>query len=75
MLLQDDDDEDGGKEGGGEDDIDLESFGKKKKKKKKDALNMDDLEDALPDDKEVSGGELILFNGILVNNKLFSSVG
>ena len=38
------------------DDLDLESFGeKKKKKKKKTALNMKDLEEALPDDKaEVS---------------------
>jgi hypothetical protein len=35
-------------------DIDLESFGKKKKKpKKKDALNLEDLDTALPD-KEVS---------------------
>merc|ERR1711983_406806 len=34
------------------DDVDLESFGeKKKKKKKKPALNMKDLEEALPDDK------------------------
>merc|ERR1711976_562274 len=33
------------------DDIDLESFGKKKKKKKKPALNMKDLEEALPEDK------------------------
>ena len=37
------------------DDIDLESFGKKKKKKKnRDALDMDDLEEALPDDDAVS---------------------
>merc|ERR1712018_1030891 len=41
----------GEKEGAGDDDIDLESFGKKKKKKKnRDALEMDDVEDALPDD-------------------------
>lgn len=33
------------------DDIDLETFGKKKKKKKQ-PLNLDELEDALPDDKE-----------------------
>merc|ERR1711872_208147 len=34
-----------------DDDLDLESFGKKKKKKKnRDALEMDDVEDALPDD-------------------------
>ena len=33
-------------------DLELESFGeKKKKKKKKPALNMKDLEEALPDDK------------------------
>merc|ERR1712213_239251 len=32
-------------------DLDLESFGEKKKKKKKPALNMKDLEEALPDDK------------------------
>ena len=32
-------------------DIDLESFGKKKKKKKtKEALNLEDLEGALPED-------------------------
>ncbi|XP_075163524.1 eukaryotic translation initiation factor 2 subunit beta [Haematobia irritans] len=31
-----------------DDDLDLESFGKKKKKKKKNALNLDDLESALP---------------------------
>lgn len=30
-------------------DIDLESFGKKKKKKKKEPLNMDDIDEALPD--------------------------
>lgn len=35
------------------DDIDLETFGKKKKKKKQ-PLNLDELEDALPDDKEVT---------------------
>jgi len=41
----------GEKETAGDDDIDLESFGKKKKKKKnRDALDMDDLEEALPDD-------------------------
>jgi len=41
----------GEKEVAGDDDIDLESFGKKKKKKKnRDALDMDDLEEALPDD-------------------------
>ena len=34
------------------DDIDLESFGKKKKKKKKEALNLEELDEALP--KEVS---------------------
>ena len=33
------------------DDIDLESFGKKKKKKKKEALNLEELDEALP--KEV----------------------
>ncbi|XP_059089130.1 eukaryotic translation initiation factor 2 subunit 2-like isoform X2 [Tigriopus californicus] len=33
------------------DDIDLESFGKKKKKKKQ-PLNLDELDDALPDEKE-----------------------
>ena len=34
------------------DDLDLESFGeKKKKKKKKKPLDMEDLEEALPDDK------------------------
>ncbi len=31
-------------------DLDLENFGKKKKKKK--PLNLDDLKDALPDDKD-----------------------
>jgi len=41
----------GEKETAGDDDIDLESFGKKKKKKKnRDPLEMDDLEEALPDD-------------------------
>merc|ERR1712154_561040 len=41
----------GEKETAGDDDIDLESFGKKKKKKKnRDTLEMDDVEDALPDD-------------------------
>ncbi len=36
------------------DDIDLESFGKKKKKKKtRDAIDMNELEEALPDDDEV----------------------
>jgi len=45
----------GEKEVAGDDDIDLESFGKKKKKKKnRDALDMDDLEEALPDDDAVS---------------------
>jgi len=34
------------------DDLDLESFGKKKKKKKKE-INLEELEDALPEDKEV----------------------
>merc|ERR1712141_72813 len=38
----------GEKEVAGEDDIDLESFGKKKKKKK--TFDMDDLEEALPDE-------------------------
>ena len=36
------------------DDIDLESFGKKKKKGKKKPLGMEELEDALPDDEDVS---------------------
>ena len=37
------------------DDIDLESFGKKKKKKKnRDTMDMEDLEEALPDDDGVS---------------------
>jgi len=41
----------GEKEVAGEDDIDLESFGKKKKKKKtRDAMDMEDLEEALPDE-------------------------
>merc|ERR1712141_477661 len=41
----------GEKEVAGEEDIDLESFGKKKKKKKnRDAMEMEDLEEALPDD-------------------------
>ena len=36
------------------DDIDLESFGKKKKKKKtRDAMDMEDLEEALPDEDGV----------------------
>ena len=29
--------------------LDLDKFGKKKKKKKKDTINLDDLENALPD--------------------------
>lgn len=33
------------------DDLDLENFGKKKKKKKKIGFNLDDLEQALPDDE------------------------
>ena len=36
------------------DDLDLESFGKKKKKGKKKPLGMEELEDALPNDDEVS---------------------
>ena len=58
FLRQDDDEDAGGKDeaGGADDDIDLESFGKKKKKKKP-ALNMDELEDALPDDTEVRNNE------------------
>lgn len=41
----------GEKEVAGEDDIDLESFGKKKKKKKnRDTMDMEDLDEALPDD-------------------------
>jgi len=41
----------GEKEVAGEDDIDLESFGKKKKKKKtRDPMDMEELEEALPDD-------------------------
>merc|ERR1712150_437633 len=47
----------GEKETSGDDDIDLESFGKKKKKNR-DALEMDDLEEALPDDD--GGDELDL---------------
>lgn len=40
------------------DDLDLENFGKKKKKKKKTGFNLDDLEQALPDDGEPNeGGE------------------
>ena len=35
------------------DDIDLESFGKKKKKKKKEALNLEELEGALPDEVKI----------------------
>lgn len=43
------------------DDLDLESFGeKKKKKKKKPALNMKDLEEALPDDEAEAEGEVDL---------------
>merc|ERR1739836_133531 len=45
------DDEEGGGEkddGAVDDDIDLESFGKKKKKKKKEALNLEELDEALP---------------------------
>jgi len=43
------------------DDVDLESFGeKKKKKKKKPALNMKDLEEALPDDKAEDNDEVDL---------------
>ena len=48
------------------DDIDLESFGKKKKKKKnRDALDMDDLEEALPDDDGVSSSSCVFINDIL----------
>lgn len=40
------------------DDLDLENFGKKKKKKKKIGFNLDDLEQALPDDENANeGGE------------------
>jgi len=43
----------GEKEVAEEDDIDLESFGtKKKKKKSRETMDMEDLEDALPDDEE-----------------------
>lgn len=43
------------------DDLDLESFGeKKKKKKKKPALNMKELEEALPDDEAEAEGEVDL---------------
>merc|ERR1712117_914367 len=35
-------------DGAVDDDIDLESFGKKKKKKKKEALNLEELDEALP---------------------------
>ena len=41
-------------------DIDLENFGKKKKKKKKEALDLDDLGDALPDDNAVSKTDALL---------------
>jgi len=58
VTIEDDDEEGGG--GGGEkddaavdDDIDLESFGKKKKKKKKEALNLEDLDDALPEEDDL----------------------
>jgi len=52
----------GEKEIAGEDDIDLESFGKKKKKKKsRDTMDMEDLEDALPDDDEDENLDLDTF--------------
>ena len=45
------------------DDIDLESFGKKKKKKKnRDTMDMDDLEEALPDEDGVSKFEVYIFS-------------
>ena len=45
------------------DDIDLESFGKKKKKKKtRDAMDMEDLEEALPDEDGVRITYYILLN-------------
>ena len=48
------------------DDIDLESFGKKKKKKKtRDAMDMEDLEEALPDE---DGVRIIFF--VLLKAKL-----
>merc|ERR1712037_659316 len=55
VTIEDDDEEGGGGEkddAAVDDDIDLESFGKKKKKKKKEALNMEELDDALPKEED-----------------------
>ena len=56
------------------DDIDLESFGKKKKKKKtRDAMDMEDLEEALPDEDGVRIISYILFKAqfiLLVHNAI-----
>ena len=46
------------------DDIDLESFGKKKKKKK--TFDMDDLEEALPDEDGVRIKFYVLFKAKLI---------
>ena len=53
------------------DDIDLESFGKKKKKKK--TFDMDDLEEALPDEDGVRIKFYVLFKAklmLLVHNTI-----
>ena len=56
------------------DDIDLESFGKKKKKKKtRDAMDMEDLEEALPDEDGVRIISYVLLKAkfiLLVHNAL-----
>merc|ERR1712241_1200443 len=61
-VLEDDTEEQGDKENDAPkedlDDLDLESFGEKKKKKP--ALNMKDLEEALPDDKAEDNDEVDL---------------
>ena len=57
------------------DDIDLESFGKKKKKKKnRDTMDMDDLEEALPDEDGVSKFEVYIFSNVTKKSSLYISM-
>lgn len=56
------------------DDLDLENFGKKKKKKKKTGFNLDDIEQALPEDGDEGGedGDMLIddtFDGMKKKKK------